>query len=181
MDFRQLSQALVILLVAGIFGLIVLAAEGAAPIAIAAFGCLMILYGGLRLVRGRQSRYWPVTSGEMIDSGVGVWYRRLAQVGPALYFPEVRFSYAVNGKSYIGTRYAMEPQCVWSTDEVAAREIAAKLHSGCEVSVYYKPDQPEFAVLHPGLGARSRSHYWAIIVAGFLIVAFGLLFSLIAV
>lgn len=180
-DPRQLAQALLILLVVVLFALIVLTAKGAAPIVIAAFGCLKILYGGLRLVRGRQSLGWPVTSGEVIESDVGVQYHRLAHVGPAWYFPKVRFSYAVNGRSYIGTRYAMEPRSVWSTSEDAAREMAADLQAGRAVTVCYKPDQPEMAVLRPGLGARSRSHYWAIIVAGILIVAFGLFFSLLAV
>jgi hypothetical protein len=86
---------------------------------------------------------WP--QGE----GVTVYSQAVRGCGKGdSFYPRVRFTYSVNGVSYVGTRVAFGNVGCGSYEH--ARSIAAKFPPGVATPVYYDPGNPGQAVLMAG-------------------------------
>lgn len=87
----------------------------------------------------RSSEDWPSITGEITEVSV-VTKRQRGRTGE---HPSVRYAYQVEGKSYVGNQICFEGLAV-NDDEFES------YHVGQPVQVYYRPDNPQTAVLVPG-------------------------------
>jgi Protein of unknown function (DUF3592) len=78
---------------------------------------------------------------------------------------DVRYEYFIAGKKYAGTKL-MHDEC-WRYQREWMEEMRAALRQGTSVSVYYNPNQPEYAVL--------RKDFPSSFVAGPVILSVGLI------
>ncbi|CCD92841.1 conserved membrane hypothetical protein [Bradyrhizobium sp. ORS 375] len=113
------------------------------------FGFLALNSGyGLWLQRRKSNggRNWPVVEGEIVASEVSVAAtHRSADDTDAK--PDIRYRYAVLGKSYEGHRIRFaSPGAV---TRLQADELTGKYPKGAKVRVFYDPKHPSQSVLEP--------------------------------
>lgn len=82
------------------------------------------------------SQGWPSAPGTITRSG--------ARVVNSVYYPAIRYDYAVGGQSFSATRYAFGN---WSGTHQQVSEVLMGLPEGEQVPVYYDPAKPGFSVL----------------------------------
>ncbi len=129
-------------------------------ISLAGFALLMLF--GPVFLRGWVSRNWPSTDGRITSCEVVLehtdWHVTL------------KYSYAVGGQKYEGTRYSSTGD-YFSRDESEAREIANSYPVGQWIAwIYYNPDDPADAVLIPGMNYM----YWCVMGAFSVVLVIGL-------
>ncbi|MDB5967558.1 MAG: hypothetical protein JWQ90_8 [Hydrocarboniphaga sp.] len=113
------------------------------------------------LARAKRSQSWPKVEGTIVESRV---------VGKGnTHAPRVTYTYAVDGRSYVGRRVAVG----WAfsaTGDYAARFVAAHA-KGSRVAVAVDPGNPSYSVLAAGI---QFSHLMAVAICGgcFLAVVF---------
>ncbi len=108
-----------------------------------------------------RSRSWPQVTGYVSEA----WIREETQTRGAddtewrtSYWPEIRYTYQVAGKTYTGTQIQLG-----GAEGLAHRRdaeaVLAAYPPGAMVTVHYDPQRPDIAVLEPGkataLGARA--------------------------
>jgi len=89
------------------------------------------------------------------------------------YSAEVTYHYKVGGSYHIGTKVAFGAM---SSSASAAREILARYTVGSKVPVHYLPDDPETAVLEPGIHGGT----WICFGVGSVFVLAGVMFLQVA-
>jgi len=102
-----------------------------------------------------QCHDWPSVSGTIVSSGIREtteWKRKGIKTGRdrTLYLPNVLYNYEVQGNKYRSYRVFFEGAEDYF-DPGNAREIVSRYPSGKKVSVYYNPENPQFAVLETGV------------------------------
>ncbi len=107
---------------------------------------------------GHRSRSWPQVEGQVVRTAVEVDRKGRAH-------SVVTYAYAVSGVSYQSSRVQIVGA---AEDEAQARRLAAQ-YANQRVKVFYKPSNPEEAVLVPGPG----SNIPLVILAGGLLVVVG--------
>lgn len=138
---------------------------------------LWALGAGLgRMVRASRMRRWPAVPGTILASTIASRESTLEaeEDGPpprpiTLYRAEVQYRYEVGGRSFTGSRIALDDVEVSSKSH--AENLAQRYASGTAVTVHYNPEDPSQAVLEPGIHMVS----WVLPAIGvaFLIVAGG--------
>jgi hypothetical protein len=98
---------------------------------------------------------WPSVSGTIISSDIRKtteWKRKGIKTGRdrTLYLPHILYNYEVQGNRYQSYRVFFEGAEDY-LDPGNAREIVNRYPSGKKVSVYYNPENPQFAVLETGI------------------------------
>ena len=124
-----------------------------------AFGLIL---GGVGLYRynlGRKSASWPVAKGSMTASRP---QPVTTENNRNEYRLSVSYKYAVNGKTYTGTRITASD--IYEKTRKAAEEALSKYPVGGEVSVYYDPDDPAISLLETGI----RENVYALMGASVL-------------
>jgi len=131
-------------------------------------------------IRRRQasaSTRWPSTPGRITLADIAMEQRTENDDDSSrptrtirLYRPDLRFSYAVDGREFHGSTWRWGWTALHS-DEASARKEIAKYAVGAQVPVFYDPAQPETAVLEPA----NRSGSAATLVFGGLFVIGGAL------
>jgi hypothetical protein len=112
--------------------------------------------------KARESRSWPTVKGRITQCDVvrkgGTTGRGVSNVR---YEIELAYSYTVDGKRFRGDR--MQVFGVSHKFEDDAQEHARQYPVGKAVPVYYNPDDPEDAVLEPGIvpSASVQGGRWA--------------------
>jgi hypothetical protein len=105
-------------------------------------------------LEARAVERWPTTTGLVVESGVvyvGTHHNREGR--RVTYEPRVRYEYAVDGRRYVGDRFAIEPPGrKWRED---ADRLLDDVRVGMSVVVYYDPDDPADSVLERGVTTRS--------------------------
>ena len=137
-----------------------------------AAGFAMIGFGLRSVFRANQAKNWPTAKGtiescrieESSDSDGGTSYK-----------VEVRYLYAVRGRSYEGTRIAFGYS--GSSGRAAHQEIADRLNASETVLVRYDPLQPANAVLAYGLNRSILlllvfGVTWLLFTTGFSLLVF---------
>ncbi|HEX8823743.1 MAG TPA: DUF3592 domain-containing protein [Archangium sp.] len=147
-------------------------------------GLVVIGWGLRRMSQASRTRKWPTTQGSILSSTT---VSRIAPPVPrpgedeeetaarppqTLYRPEVTYTYKVGQRSFTGT--ALGSDEVEISSERQARDHAARYVPGSPVTVYYDPEDPQRALLEPGIQATS----WVLPTVGvvFLIVTGALSF-----
>ncbi|MHA2202575.1 MAG: DUF3592 domain-containing protein [Candidatus Hodarchaeales archaeon] len=113
-----------------------------------AFG-LALIYLFIKTIRfAISSKNWPTVEGIIVSSDI-------AEEDEG-YYPELSFSYNVDGVDYTSTAY--------NPNELVARSIMGKkaaeskirtLPVGTKIKVFYKSDDPTKAVIEPGVTVGS--------------------------
>lgn len=140
------------LLVTAFLSLFVLVGAGAAA------------YGVRDLSVASAATSWPTAEGVVLASRV-----EASTTGGSRhsYYPEVRYSYAVDGRSYEGTRVRISK--IGSSDPDGAQGVVDAYPVGRRVEVRYDPAQPDACVLEAGVGAGE----WFLPLFGLTFIAAG--------
>lgn len=148
LGYAARMRVLQILLVVAILGLILGAAFGG--------GGYMLVRNTLMLGEGWQSRSWPSAMGRMMESAAVskpiVSSGRRGTVGT--HVVKLRYEFAVDGRTYFGTRQGLDDVGVIKIQESAEREAAA-MPVGSAIRVFYDPSNPAKSLLIPGVGVAS--------------------------
>ncbi len=107
-----------------------------------------LVFGVRGLLRARASAGWPHVEGEVVSSSVET-HRGSGRNSSTTYHAEVHYTYEVNGRTYDGNRVAYGDY--GSSSPSHARRIVNRYPAGTEVTVHYRPDDPEQCVLEPGM------------------------------
>ena len=111
---------------------------------------------------GQASRSWPRVRGE-------ITFAKLKMVGRDGHAAEIRYEYTVDNLDYASSRVALGVFLGAPLAEALATYERYRL--GSSVSVYYHPDNPQLAVLEPGVpGVRVRFGYFIITLASGLVL-----------
>ncbi len=95
----------------------------------------------LRFAEKRQAVTWPQTSGQVTDV-------RLLQSGRE-YQPLLEVSYTVDGQSYSSRQHPVSKTGQAKGSKQWARELSLQYKPGTAVAIYYDPNRPKRATLHP--------------------------------
>lgn len=110
-------------------------------------------YFGLRNLRlAQQSLSWPSVPGQITVSEIQS--HNFGELGDAVDFPVVRYSYSVRGVKYEGSRISYGDGDIRNLGLAAATEIVDCYRKGEELSVYYNPDRPSDSVLMFDVGTN---------------------------
>jgi hypothetical protein len=125
---------------------------GAAAFSIIFFvvGAGLTYWGWTILQKARASADWPNTRGQIVSSTVS---HSTDSEGGDSYTPEVEYTYLVNDLEYGDDTIKFGETSYNSRRN--AQEVADRYPAGQSVAVYYDPDNPEEAVLEPGVTAGS--------------------------
>ena len=69
-----------------------------------------------------------------------------------LYYPEIRYDYAVDGKQHSSKKWMLRTDHESFAERDEAEVAAAKFRNGDTITAYYNRDQASVAVLQPGAG-----------------------------
>lgn len=131
-------------------------------------GAWIMSYGVKGLWNAGTSKGWPTVPGKVISSKVAA----VGQKGGTVYSPDVRYSYTVDGTPHTSNHIRIGG--VNTGNPSPARHVVDRYPVGREVTVYYSPKKPTFAVLEPGIHAAT----WPITLIGFLFFGVGVFAAL---
>jgi len=156
------------------FSLVTRVEPGGATIFTAA---LTLVIGILSVIFGiRDARYadesinWPYAPGIITESYV--WKQEDEETSTVSYSPIVEYTYIVNGREYKNDKinYDME-----NRGKKWAENIVSDYPVNHPVTVYFKPDNPEFAVLEKGLFDSTTDPVYI----GYALIIFSILFIIV--
>jgi len=125
--------------------------------------------------RASSSKGWSMAKGEVIEQGTRVTDHTL-EGNTSLYFhPLVLYKYVVKGQEYTGDRLTFDYLHSGYRKEAKAERIVARYSVGDKVDVFYRPSNPQFAVLER---RTSVSHSVGILAVGTALGLPVLVFSL---
>ncbi|MCH9654050.1 MAG: DUF3592 domain-containing protein [Planctomycetes bacterium] len=150
------------------------------------FGAIFIIVGylvtyemGLPLIeQAKASKNWPTTAGLVLKSKV-ISHRK-NNSSSSTYTAKVSYHYEVKGAQF-------ESETVWFGGDIStsnksmARETVKKFPVDQKVTVYYNPEDPEIAVLEPGVFKTTYFYYlfgWVFLGVGILMTGSPLFRSL---
>lgn len=134
-------------------------------------GGLVAVYFGYQMYEDSiASETWPVVSGTIISSGVV----EIEDDEGTSYKPQVIYEYVANDSNIEGHRITFG-QMSYSNYQYA-QAIADQYPVGQPVEVHYDPDNPDKAVLEPGV----QSSAWIIMGFGDFFALMGLILALVA-
>jgi len=111
-------------------------------VAVVALLCLVLAISSA--VQAVRAGNWHTVDGEILQSEYALGCGR----GGNQPFPDVRYSYRFDGKSYTGSRIALDTEhCGWAS---TAKAVAHKYKPGQSVRVYVHPDKPFMSALMAG-------------------------------
>jgi len=142
-------------------------------------GYLVAYVMGLPLIeQAKASSKWPTTSGLVLKSKVSS--HRSNNSSSSTYSAKVSYQYQVEGKKF-------ESEMVWFGGDVSTsnksmvRETVKKYPVDQKVIVHYNPEDPEIAVLEPGVFKTTYFYYlfgWLFLGVGILMTGYPLFRSL---
>lgn len=127
-------------------------------------GAGLSYWGWTILQDARASSSWPTSEGVVTSSEVD--HSTDAEGGDS-YSPEIDYQYQVDGQSLTNNQIKFGENSYNSRR--TAEEIAANYPVGRQVIVYYDPEQPDKAVLEPGVSSGS-----------YIVLSIGVVFILVA-
>jgi len=113
-----------------------------------AAGIFLLAWGGYEIVGSHETDNWPGTEGRITSSSVRQETRRASGKTSTAYFPNVRYQYQIDGRQHTGHRIVFGN--VSGGLKFFAQRIVNRYPSGRTVTVYYNPDQPQYAILETG-------------------------------
>jgi hypothetical protein len=113
-------------------------------ILIAALGVWLCVHGKRVLDEAQASSRWPAVPGKVTACNLTTSHGR----NGTTYAAHVAYAYTVGGRELTGSTVWFGDEDTRDRDE--AQKTLAQFPVGKEVRVFYRPEQPETAVLEPG-------------------------------
>jgi Protein of unknown function (DUF3592) len=140
---------------------------GQSVLALIAF--TLIAMAGFRLIRYHPRKWRPA-----LATIVGVDVKERVDYKTPVWMPHITFEYEVNRTLYTSSRYNVDAFAVQGS-QVEATALATTYALGQSVNAFYLKSDPSIAVLKLRGGEQSRSHTYALIVAGILLLTAAIL------
>ncbi|MCB1022020.1 MAG: DUF3592 domain-containing protein [Acidobacteria bacterium] len=139
-------------------------------------GAAMTAFGVYFVQLADASADWPSVQGQIDAVRVRVHTlhggrNSVRTEADRMYYPEVTYSYSVDGAGYTSTRYALGESQDWHNHREQAVEAAKAFQAGQPIAVYYDPADAASAVLAPGGTGGS----WVPLLLGIFFLGTGLL------
>lgn len=138
-------------------------------------GLIVAYFGWQDISLAQASQRWQAGDGIIVSSDLGV---RTNEDGATLYSAEIQYTYRVDGRELANDRVFFGQ--LSTSDRKPIFDLLLKYEQGDEVIVYYNPDDPDQAVLEPGVHGVT----WFLpaigtgfAVLGLIIVGIGLRFN----
>ena len=113
---------------------------------LAGFGAYLFGEWVFNLRKASRSTAWPQAKGKILAS---VYEEKPVELH-RIYTVNLNYEYEVGGVRYVSKRVSFGGH-IATTMEVKALQAHARYPPENQVSVYYDPDKPAFAVLEPGV------------------------------
>jgi hypothetical protein len=117
-------------------------------LAMFAAGIFMLALGGYEIKGSRETSNWPSITGTITSSSVRTETRRESNKTSTVYFPNVQYRYKIDGQPYTSSRIAFGNAS--GGRKSFAQDVVEKYPSGQKITVYYDPDDPQYAILETG-------------------------------
>ncbi len=119
-----------------------------------AAGIALAVWGFMNLSTALQSKAWPTAEGKITSSTVVKKIERYTDSDHhrrtrTIYTPQLRYSYAADGRTLIGSRITLSDS--GSSSESRARKISRRYPAGSTCTVFYNPDNPAESLLKAGI------------------------------
>ena len=102
-----------------------------------------------------ESQSWSVVRGYITESYVGYEFKTdIDDRSHRVYHPELRYTYQVLGREYIGDKILFRQKATYGARK-KAQKFLVRYPVGQEVAVYYDPNNPADAVLD-----RKMPSFW---------------------
>ncbi|MCB1058252.1 MAG: DUF3592 domain-containing protein [Acidobacteria bacterium] len=142
-------------------------------------GVAMMVFGIYFIVLGIEARSWPMVEGRVVSTTIRVETDVSSNTGATRaqrkrhhrYYPQVNYTWTVDGESYSGSRYTLGTTYEKFRERSDAREAAKQFPAGSAIPVYYDPKDPSQAVLDP---SSSFAIYIPLLLGLFFAAASGL-------
>lgn len=118
----------------------------------------------------KESVNWPQTTGKITRSQV---HESRDKDNKRMYKPDIEFTFNLFGQKIKSRNVYIGSSNISSSSSSDAREYTSKYPVGKEVTVYYKRDNPDRAILEPGV---HTSHY-VFLGGGILFAVIGLMIT----
>ncbi|MBN1313678.1 MAG: DUF3592 domain-containing protein [Anaerolineae bacterium] len=125
-------------------------------------GVGMYIFMGDTVREAYESKSWPTVQGQVISSELR---ESRNSDNERMYSADVLYTYNVNGEQYENTMITMMDGTTSMRNSV--QKTVSKYRTGTTVTVYYKPDDPAYAILEPGFSL-------GVIILGSFMVCFPL-------
>lgn len=138
-------------------------------------GIAMLVPGVIRLWHAHASSQWPAAEAEIIyakENSTTTYEdstRRDPETAQTSYATNLVFQYEVASRTHYSNLRRIG-QLAGASEEWAA-EIASQYPPGKKIRIYYHPENPDFAVIEPGISDEA----WYLPAAGAAFLLFGLL------
>ena len=135
----------------------------------------LTIQGNNEVNLAKRSADWPAVDGVIVESEQESYYRRSRRSSGYVHIAKVTYSYTVDGQIYQTYPVSIGEPRVESIDQKNVQLVLDKYPLGKEVKVYYDPENPETAVLEPGVTQQNYGS-WAtaisisIVVSGIIII-----------
>lgn len=117
-------------------------------LAMFAAGIFMLALGGYEIKGSQETSNWPSTTGTITSSSVRKETRRESNKTSTVYYPSVQYRYQIDSRPYTSSRIAFGNAS--GGRKSFAQDVAEKYPSGQKITVYYDPDDPQYAILETG-------------------------------
>ena len=125
-------------------------------------GAAIVVQGFRNVAAARMSESWPTAPGESLSSEV-------VRLGTSKNncTCSIRFRYKVDGEEFESSKVSLFG--IWTRKE--SEQFVEQFPAGKQCDVYYPPDDPQRAVLVPGVYGKNKTHA---VCMGLLLALFGL-------
>mgnify|MGYP002713055034 CR=1 FL=1 len=131
------------------------------------------LQGNNELNLAKHSEHWPATEGVIVKSEMDSYLVRRSRKGftkVPLYVANITYSYKVDGELLETYSVSIGKPQVESRTKADVQLVLDKYPLGKEVQVYYDPNNPETAVLEPGVSSQNYDQLTTAFCSGFVIL-----------
>lgn len=173
-DSFELKGALFALIVVGVSIITILYVEKGVAFVFIGIGCMCLLYSLHKLRDGMESNQWPAVAGIVDYSGIDSFRDGAPYTGSfPMYFPNITFSYSIQGEKYTSSRISIDPKDYEMSDEAEVRKIVEGFRAGAAQEVYVNPRNPKYAVIFKGMSKGRKHHYQVLLIVGVLLCLVG--------
>jgi len=113
-----------------------------------AAGILTMAVSAYEIMGSLGTNNWPGTDGTITSSSVRKEVRRDSGKTVTTYYPSVQYRYRIDGRQHTSYRIAFGKKV--GSVKAIAQKVVDRYPSGKTVTVYYDPDDPQYAILEKG-------------------------------
>lgn len=124
-------------------------------------------------LRGIHSK-WIKIEISIINSELAAGYERIKYSDIEYFFPMVTYEYRLSEQVIRSNKVAIEYKGLWTESRVEAIELLNQIRANN--IAFYNPKNILESIIVPCLTKRRISHNWSLVVAGVMLIFFGIFF-----